>query len=76
MVVWDAIIFVCPMRCCSFQEAWVNFIALEQHQYEEAFRCRCPQGCKAVIADGIVLGTNRNKVCTKIGVVMVHTLIA
>lgn len=40
-------------------EAWFNYIALQQPNYEAVFRCTCEPGaaCRAVLGDGIVLGT-------------------
>ncbi|PNW74217.1 hypothetical protein CHLRE_13g590010v5 [Chlamydomonas reinhardtii] len=45
-----------------FQEAWLNFVALQEPNYDAAFRCRCPSDqCMFVIADGILLGVRKEK---------------
>ena len=53
------------IKCdCRFQEAWLNFIALQDINYEEAYKCSCPghEHCQNVIADGCVLSSRKDLV--------------
>ncbi|KXZ41561.1 hypothetical protein GPECTOR_393g212 [Gonium pectorale] len=46
----------------EFQEAWLNYIALQDLDYSAAFRCCCEdEQCMYVIADGILLGLQKEK---------------
>jgi hypothetical protein len=47
-----------------FQKAWENFIALQGIDYTDTFSCKCPDEDRYqyVIADGIILGTNKREV--------------
>lgn len=52
--------YLCVHR---FQQAWINYIALQDIPYESAFQCGCgTHQCDYVIADGILLGVHKDKV--------------
>lgn len=52
-----------PCALCRFQEAWLNYIALQDLDYSQAYRCKCASDrCMYIIADGILLGVQRKKV--------------
>ncbi|GIL67521.1 hypothetical protein Vafri_20844 [Volvox africanus] len=54
---------VCPSAFGRFQEAWVNFICLQQPSYGLAFQCVCPEDdqYKDIIVDGIELSLQRQR---------------
>jgi hypothetical protein len=49
-----------------FQQAWMNYVALQDIDYVKAFQCRCSSHpCRSIIADGILLGVHQDKVCMR-----------